>query len=193
MGLIVTTPSNKVVSLIATQTTMSLSQSKSLPNHLWNAARVKNFMRAMELKPTKWDDNIAALAKAGSMTVDEFMKTNPVTYGEKVYYSTLKCSDILGDQIYSDMVRFRQLDSAAPSNKIIPKKTTTFVAGWAGDKVVAAEAVAAVEAVVEKEKKKAAELEAWKRQSIRVIWKTGDPPLAYSLDDWFAGKVAVLR
>ena len=116
-------------------------------NDLWNAARVKNFMRAMDLKPTKWDENIAALAKAGSMTVDEFMKTNPVTYGEKVFYSTLKCRDILGVQLYNDMMRFRHLDLVAPTIEIIPKKTTTFVAGWAGDKVVAAEAIAAVEAL----------------------------------------------
>ena len=200
-----TPPSNKVVSLIATQTTMSLSQSKSLPNHLWNAARVKNFMRALDLKPTKWNENIVALAKTGSMSVKKFMNTNPIAFAEKVFYNKLKCRDILGGQIYSEMVRFRELDSLAEAEKAARYAAAVeaderYYAGRTHEQVVADEEAAehqaklakeAVEAVVEKQKKRAAELEAWKRKSIRVIWKTGDPPLSYSLDDWFAGKIVV--
>jgi hypothetical protein len=47
--------------------------------------RVKNFMRELKMKATKWDENIVALAEKGSMSVEEFLKTDPITFGEKFW------------------------------------------------------------------------------------------------------------
>ena len=81
-------------------------------NHLWNPMRVKNFMRELKMKATKWDENIVALAEKGSMSVEEFLKTDPITFGEKIWgkqdwkytsgYSRIR--KILGDSIYRDML-----------------------------------------------------------------------------------------
>jgi hypothetical protein len=73
--------------------------------------RVKNFMRELKMKPTKWDENIVALAEKGSMSVDEFLKTDPITFGEKIWgkhdwkytsgYSRLE--RILGESTHREM------------------------------------------------------------------------------------------
>ena len=54
-------------------------------NELWTPTRVKNFMRELEMKATKWDENIVALSKRASMSVEEFLKTDPITFGEKIW------------------------------------------------------------------------------------------------------------
>ena len=59
--------------------------SKMSANHLWTPMRVKNFMRELKMKATKWDENIVALAEKGSMGVEEFLKTDPITFGEKIW------------------------------------------------------------------------------------------------------------
>lgn len=80
-------------------------------NHLWNPMRVKNFMRELKMKATKWDENIVALAEKGSMSVEEFLKTDPITFGEKFWgkhdwkytsgYSRLE--RILGESTHREM------------------------------------------------------------------------------------------
>jgi hypothetical protein len=47
--------------------------------------RVKNFMRELGLKQTNWEENIVALSKKGSMSVEEFLATDPITFGEKIW------------------------------------------------------------------------------------------------------------
>ena len=83
-------------------------------NELWTPTRVKNFMRELKMKATKWDENIVALAEKGSMSVEEFLKTDPITFGEKIwgksknvyiYHPTRK---ILGDSIYREMLYYYQ-------------------------------------------------------------------------------------
>jgi len=73
--------------------------------------RVKNFMRELKMKATKWDENIVALAEKGSMSVEEFLKTDPITFGEKIWgkhdwkytsgYSRLE--RILGESTHREM------------------------------------------------------------------------------------------
>jgi len=80
-------------------------------NHLWTPMRVKNFMRELKMKATKWDENIVALAEKGSMSVEEFLKTDPITFGEKMWgkhdwkytsgYSRLE--KILGESTHREM------------------------------------------------------------------------------------------
>ena len=79
-------------------------------NDLWTPMRVKNFMRELELVPTKWEENIVALAEQGRMTVEEFLATDPITFGEKIWgkcknvYDKNKVWDILGERTYYEML-----------------------------------------------------------------------------------------
>jgi hypothetical protein len=73
--------------------------------------RVKNFMRELELIPTKWEENIAALAEKGSMGVEEFLATDPITFGEKFWggkhdwkYNRVK--KLLGESTYYQMLHY---------------------------------------------------------------------------------------
>jgi hypothetical protein len=86
-------------------------------NHFWNAQRVKNFMHYMELVPTNWDENIAAMAKSGGISVKEFLEMNPVTFGERVFCNTFLVRDIIGRRNYYELLRHRELTS--------PENTTT--------------------------------------------------------------------
>ena len=85
-------------------------------NELWTPTRVKNFMRELKMKATKWDENIVALAEKGSMSVEEFLATDPITFGEKIwgkddwkytngYPRVLK---ILGGRVYREMGYYYQ-------------------------------------------------------------------------------------
>ena len=78
-------------------------------NHFWNEQRVKNFMLSMELVPTNWDKNIAAMAKSGGISVKEFLEMNPVTFGERVFCNTFLVSDIIGRRNYYELLRHRDL------------------------------------------------------------------------------------
>ena len=105
---------------------MSVPQSKPLGNHFWNEQRVKNFMHSMELVPTNWDENIAAMAKSGGISVEEFLEMNPVTFGERVFCNTFLVSDIIGRRNYYELLRHRDLTT--------PENLTTWVdndAAWA--------------------------------------------------------------
>jgi len=81
-------------------------------NHLWTPTRVQNFMRELEMNDTNWDENIVALAEKGSMSVEEFLQTDPITFGEKIWgKDDWKCistyprvKKILGDSIYHEML-----------------------------------------------------------------------------------------
>jgi len=87
-------------------------------NKLWNPTHVKNFMLELELEPTNWDENIAALAKKGSMSVEEFLETDPITFGEKIwgkdtwkygsYVKYPKVYNILGEKTYREMLYYYQ-------------------------------------------------------------------------------------
>ena len=54
-------------------------------NHLWNATRVQRFLRELGVRPTRWEENIAHMAEMGNMSVEEFLKTDPITYGIKIW------------------------------------------------------------------------------------------------------------
>jgi hypothetical protein len=54
-------------------------------NDLWTPMRVKNFMRELKMNDTNWDENIVALAEKGSMSVEEFLETNPINFGERIW------------------------------------------------------------------------------------------------------------
>jgi len=72
---------------------------------------VKNFMLSMELVPTNWDENIAAMAKSGGISVKEFLEMNPVTFGERVLRNTFLVRDIIGRRNYYELLRHRDLTS----------------------------------------------------------------------------------
>jgi len=74
-------------------------------NHLWNPTRVKNFMRELELVPTNWEENIVALAEKGRMTVEEFLATDPITFGEK-FWGKNTIQTLLGDSTYREMLHY---------------------------------------------------------------------------------------
>ena len=80
---------------------------KTLGNELWTPIRVKNFMRELKMKATKWEENIAALAEKGSMSVEEFLATDPITFGNKVFgissFSVLNFK-LLDASTYRDMM-----------------------------------------------------------------------------------------
>ena len=86
------------------------NKAKMPGNDLWTPMRVKNFMRELELVPTKWEENIVALAEQGRMTVEEFLATDPITFGEKIWgkcknvYHKNKVWDILGERTYYEML-----------------------------------------------------------------------------------------
>jgi len=69
-------------------------------------------MRELEMNDTNWDENIVALAEKGSMSVEEFLQTDPITFGEKIWgKDDWKCistyprvKKILGDSIYHEML-----------------------------------------------------------------------------------------
>ena len=95
-------------------------------NHFWNEQRVKNFMHYMELVPTNWNENIAAMAKSGGISVKEFLEMNPVTFGERVFCNTFLVCDIIGRRNYYELLRHRDLTT--------PENLTTWVdndAAWA--------------------------------------------------------------
>jgi len=85
-------------------------------NHFWNEQRVKNFMHYMELVPTNWNENIAAMAKSGGISVKEFLEMNPVTFGERVFCSTFLVRDIIGRRNYYELLRHRDLTSPLAGN-----------------------------------------------------------------------------
>ena len=79
-------------------------------NHLWNAARVRNFVKELNGKPTKWEENIDFLAKKVNITVDNFLQMDPVTYGVKLwglstrfYDPNSKIKKIMGYLNYREM------------------------------------------------------------------------------------------
>jgi hypothetical protein len=67
-------------------------------------------MRALGCKPINWDENIVALAEKGGTTAEEFLATNPITFGEKIwgkydwnygcYVNNPMAHDMLDDKIY---------------------------------------------------------------------------------------------
>ena len=54
-------------------------------NHLWNATRVQRFLHELGVRPTRWEENIAQLALIGRMSVEDFLKTDPISYGVRVW------------------------------------------------------------------------------------------------------------
>jgi hypothetical protein len=92
-------------------------------NHLWNATRVNNFLRALGIRPTRWEENIAHLAKMAFMSVQEFMMTDPISYAEIMWdydkqHNTVK--NILGVINYFDLVPY--YDMAKHNRSIRPVK-----------------------------------------------------------------------
>ena len=91
-----------------------------LGNYLWNATRVKNFMYELELVPTKWEMNIAALAEKGNMTVEQLLQTDPITFAQKIWGTepdwVPKTRNLLGRTNYYSMLE--QYDrSGSPAEK----------------------------------------------------------------------------
>jgi hypothetical protein len=91
-------------------------------NDLWNATRVSNFLRAMGVRPTRWQENIAEMAKIGNVSVDEFLKMDPITYGVRVwgFDSDQKLKNVLG------VINYHEMLSAygAPWGKVDESKNT---------------------------------------------------------------------
>jgi len=54
-------------------------------NNLWNSIRVKNFVKGLGKRPTKWDENIAFLAECAGITVTEFLQTDPISIGVSLW------------------------------------------------------------------------------------------------------------
>jgi cell fate (sporulation/competence/biofilm development) regulator YmcA (YheA/YmcA/DUF963 family) len=75
-------------------------------NDLWNATRVSNFLRAMGVRPTRWQENIAEMANIGKISVDEFLKMDPISYGVRVwgFDSDQKLKNVLGVINYHEML-----------------------------------------------------------------------------------------
>ena len=83
----------------------------------WNAARVCNYMKALGMKPSKWDENCASLACHAEITMDEFMNMDPISYGVLVWGTNIaeaaygnqwtpstKIQDVLGKKIYKEFL-----------------------------------------------------------------------------------------
>ena len=88
-------------------------QASKMPgNHLWTPTRVNNFLRKLELAPTKWDENISLLSKKADMTVEEFLATDPITFGEKIWgkckrvYDSNPVRDMLGERTFYQMLNY---------------------------------------------------------------------------------------
>ena len=86
-------------------------------NSFWNATRVRIFMKALGMIPTKWDENCASLACHAEITIDEFMNMDPISYGVLVwginmaetaygnyYVPCIRIVDVLGKKIYNEFL-----------------------------------------------------------------------------------------
>ena len=102
---------------------------RMIGNDLWNATRVSNFLRAMGVRPTRWQENIAEMAKIGNVSVDEFLKMDPIRYGVRVwgFDSDQKLKNVLGVIKYHEMMaaygapRLLAMTSVDPPPLVEPK------------------------------------------------------------------------
>ena len=72
-------------------------------NRFWGeAARVRNFVKELGGKCTKWEDNVQFLAEKAKMPVEKFLETDPISYGSKVWgsFAKQKLMKLLGPSIY---------------------------------------------------------------------------------------------
>ena len=78
-------------------------------NRFWNTSRVSNFLRELGVRPSRWQENIAHLAKIGEMSVEEFLVTDPISYSDIVWpyqheHDTVK--KIIGIINYHEMLPY---------------------------------------------------------------------------------------
>lgn len=52
---------------------------------LWNPTRVRNFMKEIGLKPTKFEENMVELAKFVKVDIKTFKEMNPIEFGDRVW------------------------------------------------------------------------------------------------------------
>ena len=95
-------------------------------NALWNAKRVQHFLRELGVRPTKWEENIVHMAEMGRMSVAEFLATDPISYGVRVwgadYIARHNVKKILGVIIYNEI-----LSQVNEQNKLCPIKPEPLV------------------------------------------------------------------
>jgi len=78
----------------------------------WNTVRAKNFIKEYGAKPSRWEENVAFLAEIGNLSVEQFMLTDPITYGVKIWgydsemEPSVKIKKILGIINYYEMYSF---------------------------------------------------------------------------------------
>ena len=86
-------------------------------NDLWNSIRVKNFVKGLGKKPTKWDENITFLAECANITVGEFLQTDPITVGIWLWGEDRRypgspnpiLQKIMGDRPYSECMQYHAM------------------------------------------------------------------------------------
>jgi hypothetical protein len=82
----------------------------------------------MGVRPTRWQENIAEMAKIGNVSVDEFLKMDPIRYGVRVwgFDSDQKLKNVLGVINYHEMLAAygapRVLAMAESKNTIVEPK-----------------------------------------------------------------------
>ena len=63
----------------------------------WNPRRVRNFLVKLEMKPTKFSENMKMLSERVGITVEELTTTNPIAIGEKLFHgNTYTLKQLLG-------------------------------------------------------------------------------------------------
>jgi ribosomal protein L12E/L44/L45/RPP1/RPP2 len=94
-------------------------------NRFWNTSRVSNFLRELGVRPVRWQENIAHLAKIGEMSVEEFLVTDPISYSEIVWpyqheHHTVK--KIIGIINYHEMLPYYTV-AQQPEKPVAEEKT----------------------------------------------------------------------
>ena len=72
---------------------------------------MRNFVKELGGKCTKWEDNVLFLAEKAKMPVEKFLETDPISYGSKVWgsFAKQKLMKLLGPSIYDGIERSNNL------------------------------------------------------------------------------------
>jgi len=71
-------------------------------------------MKALNMKPTTFDKNIACLANRAGITLEEFLNMDAIAYGDMVWGATTvwytnKTKAVLGNNIYEGILTMRSV------------------------------------------------------------------------------------
>jgi len=106
-----------------------------LGNHLWNSIRVKNYVKELGKRPTKWDENIAFLSECANITPATFLETDPISFGIMIWgdnnqYTSgpnPKMAKVMGYSNYSECMQYyyetldrRERRKSIPIDHIVP-------------------------------------------------------------------------